>query len=71
MHLIETGNYAARAALAFAAQERRYCLSEREWRHRMRGYGYDIRQTENGAVLARLTTGAEIGALGQNVAAVA
>lgn len=63
MHMIETTPSAARAALAFAASERRNCLSEREWRHRMRGYGYDVRQTDSGKVLARITSGAEIGAL--------
>ncbi|GKY87913.1 hypothetical protein [Sinisalibacter aestuarii] len=63
MHMIETGPAAAHAALAFALNERAACLSDREWRFRLRGYGYDIRQTEQGRVLTTVTTGLELGAL--------
>ena len=48
-------------ALAFARRERRRCLSDREWRHRLRGYGYDVRQTDRGPVLTLLATGVTLG----------
>lgn len=63
MHVTETGLSAARDALMFAMQERRNCLSDREWRHRLRGYGYDIRQTTRGRVLTMVTSGLELGAI--------
>ncbi len=48
-------------AIAFALRERQHCLSTREWRHRLRGYGYDLRQTERGAELTSLATGRTLG----------
>ena len=63
MHMIETGPAAARDALRFALAERAACLSDREWRFRLRGYGYDIRQTDRGRMLTTVTTGLELGAL--------
>lgn len=63
MHMIDATAAATRDALAFALNERRSCLSDREWRFRLRGYGYDIRQTARGRVLTRLTTGQDLGAL--------
>ncbi|SMH56568.1 hypothetical protein [Maritimibacter sp. HL-12] len=61
MHITETGLSASTEALAFARNERRSCLSDREWRFRLRGYGYDIRQTANGRVLTQVTNGRELG----------
>lgn len=61
--MIETGPAAALDALRFALAERRNCLSDREWRFRLRGYGYDIRQTAQGRMLTTVTTGLELGAL--------
>lgn len=63
MHITETGLAATAEALAFALNERRNCLSDREWRFRLQGYGYDIRQTERGRVLTQVTNGRELGAL--------
>jgi hypothetical protein len=63
MHVTETGLAAAQEALAFALQERHSCLSDREWCHRLRGYGYDVRQTARGRVLTMVTSGIELGAL--------
>ena len=48
-------------ALALARREREHCLSDREWRHRLRGYGYEVRQTPEGPVLALLATGVTLG----------
>ena len=44
----------------FALSERARCVSDREWAHRLRGYGYDLRQTERGRVLATLPHGVEV-----------
>lgn len=63
MHITETGLAAISDALAFALNERRSCLSDREWRFRLQGYGYDIRQTARGRVLTMVTSGRELGAL--------
>lgn len=63
MHMINTGPAATQEALRFALAERRACLSDREWRFRLRGYGYDIRQTAQGRMLTMVTSGLELGAL--------
>ena len=41
----------------FIMRERALALSEREWMHRLRGYGYAIRDTEEGRVVTSLTHG--------------
>jgi len=48
----------------FAMSERARCVSDREWAHRLRGYGYDLRQTDRGRVLATLPQGVEVCTLG-------
>lgn len=63
MHMIENGATAAPTALAFALAERKHCVSDREWAHRLRGYGYAIRETGNARVLTTIVGGVEIGAL--------
>lgn len=35
-------------------RERRMAVSEREWKHRLRGYGYGIRDTDEGRVVTSL-----------------
>ncbi len=35
-------------------RERQMAVSEREWRHRLRGYGYAIRDTDEGRVVTSL-----------------
>ncbi|HCQ64117.1 MAG TPA: hypothetical protein DIU07_02605 [Rhodobacteraceae bacterium] len=62
MHVTEARS-AASESLAFALKEREHCLSDREWRHRLHGYGYDVRQTADGRVLTLLATGATLGRL--------
>ncbi len=44
----------------FVMSERKNCVSDREWRFRLKGYGYDIRQTERGTVLTTLPQGVEV-----------
>mgnify|MGYP001817737773 CR=1 FL=1 len=63
MQATQSGPTASEDALAFARKERERCLSDREWRHRLRGYGYDVRQTPDGPVLTLLATGVALGPL--------
>ena len=63
MQATENRPVASDEALAFALKERERCLSDREWRHRLRGYGYDVRQTSDGPVLTLLATGVTLGRL--------
>lgn len=63
MHITQTGLAAAPQALAFAREERRRCLSDREWRFRLKGYGYDVRETVAGTRLTTLIGGHDLGAL--------
>lgn len=45
-------------------RERALAVSEREWQHRLRGYGYGIRDTDEGRVVTSLVRGSDICALG-------
>lgn len=40
--------------LTLASEERAKSLSLREWKHRLAGYGYTVRDTEHGQVFASL-----------------
>lgn len=44
----------------FVMDQRKSCLSDREWKFRLRGYGYDLSKTDNGTVLRTLPHGVEI-----------
>jgi hypothetical protein len=44
-------------------RERSMALSEREWKFRLRGYGYAIADTDHGRVITSLLRNAEICAL--------
>ncbi|MFT5742414.1 MAG: hypothetical protein ACI86S_000473 [Paracoccaceae bacterium] len=44
----------------FVMSERGNCLSDREWRHRLKGYGYDLRKTAAGTVLTTLPAGRDV-----------
>lgn len=63
MHITASGLAAATDALAFAQAERKHCLSDREWRFRLKGYGYDIRKTDAGTRLTMLIGGQDLGCL--------
>ncbi len=54
MQVLETS---AEDIAALALRERRLALSEREWRHRLRGYGFDLRATEGGTQICPLRGG--------------
>ncbi len=49
--------------MALVAAEREKALSEREWKHRLVGYGYSIKDTSEGKVVTTWPMGAEIGLL--------
>ncbi len=40
--------HAKAKVLDLVARERRYALSRREWKHRLTGFGYAIRETSDG-----------------------
>lgn len=41
-------------------REKSMSLSEREWKHRLRGYGYAVRETQRGQIVTTLPHGVEI-----------
>jgi hypothetical protein len=45
-------------------RERGMAVSEREWKHRLRGYGYGIRETAEGQVISSLVRGRDLLTLG-------
>jgi hypothetical protein len=62
---IHFGDDYARAAniIDMVLQERSKALSEREWKFRLAGYGYSIKETEQGPMITALPDGQEICAL--------
>lgn len=57
------------AVLDLVMRERRMAVSDREWQHRLRGYGFGIRDTDEGRVLTSLVRGAAICSLPAHLAA--
>lgn len=49
--------------LELIRRERKKALSAREWKFRLRGYGYAIRQIGNAQVVTRLPQGTALGVL--------
>ena len=49
--------------LELVLRERESCLSAREWKHRLAGYGYAIKDTEHGQVVETLPHHVEVGVL--------
>ncbi|MCD9147158.1 hypothetical protein [Pseudophaeobacter flagellatus] len=49
-------------------KEREKALSPREWRFRLRGYGYAIKRVAGDQILTRLPKGTEIGVLPADIA---
>lgn len=63
MHFTSTTGTLVSEVRTFVMGERKHCLSDREWKFRLRGYGYDIRETPKGTVLTTLPHGQEVCAL--------
>lgn len=56
------------STLDFLAEERRKSLSKREWRFRMKGYGFGIRDHGDRQVVTKLPQGTTLGILPTNFA---
>lgn len=52
--------------LELLQDERRKALSAREWKFRMAGYGYGIKEVGERKIVTRLLNGSELGALPVN-----
>ncbi len=50
--------------LNLVMREREMALSEREWKHRLRGYGYGLRDSSEGRVVTSLLRGRDVLTLG-------
>lgn len=50
-------------------RERAVALSQREWKHRLAGYGYAIKDTDHGQVVETLPHHVEVGILPADQAA--
>jgi len=48
----------------FVMRERARCVSDREWKFRLRGYGYAIRDSETGPVVTSLMGRGDLCTLG-------
>jgi len=44
-------------------RERQIALSAREWKHRLAGYGYRIKDTDQGQIVETLPHGVDLGIL--------
>ena len=59
-----TSNKAFEDVRDFVLRERQMCVSDREWKHRLRGYGFAIRDSQEGQVVTSLIKGSDICTLG-------
>ncbi|MCX7558145.1 hypothetical protein OS190_01100 [Sulfitobacter sp. F26204] len=50
-------------------RERGNALSQREWKHRLAGYGYAIKDTDHGQVVETLPHHVEVGVLPAEISA--
>jgi len=62
-------SFANTQVLDLVTRERNNSLSRREWKHRLAGYGYSIRETDKGDIVESLRTHAEVCMLPANIAA--
>lgn len=51
-----------------ALRERQMAVSEREWKHRLRGYGYAIKETAEGRFLTSIRNHTELCSLPNQMA---
>ncbi len=57
------GTMIDRPVLDLLKRERAKALSQREWKFRLAGYGYAIKDVEGAQVVTRLPQGTELGVL--------
>lgn len=55
--------FAEAKVIDLVLREREMALSAREWKHRLAGYGYTIKDTEYGQVVETLSQGVEVAVL--------
>ncbi|MEX0370807.1 MAG: hypothetical protein AB3N09_09265 [Tateyamaria sp.] len=67
--VIKTDAFITAQVVELVTNERRKSLSSREWKHRLAGYGYCIRETENGDVVETLPHRVPVCKLPQIIAA--
>ncbi len=53
---------------SFVLRERELAVSDREWKHRLRGYGYAIMDTDEGRFVTSVMQGAALCSLPMRVA---
>ena len=58
--MTEMNNNEQNKVLDLVMRERRMAVSEREWQHRLRGYGYAIKDTDQGRFVTSLIRGAAL-----------
>jgi hypothetical protein len=46
--IVKPNAFVTKEVMQIVARERAVALSEREWKHRLAGYGYSIRDTDDG-----------------------
>ena len=56
-YIHEQSAFETRKVLDILTRERAMALSEREWKHRLIGYGYRIRETDHGQVVTSAAPG--------------
>jgi hypothetical protein len=61
--IITTDRIIAAQVLDLVTRERSKALSRREWKHRLAGYGYGIRETETGDIVETLPHHVQVCAL--------
>ena len=59
----------AQKVVDLVLQERDKALSPREWRHRIAGYGYGIKESDDGLIITTLPRGLELCALPERLSA--
>ena len=55
--------FTARQGIDLVLRERASSLSPREWKHRLAGYGYAIKDTDHGQVVETLPHHIEVGVI--------
>ena len=58
--IIKNDAFVTAEVLALVTRERERALSFREWKHRLAGYGYSVRDTDHGPVLETLPHHVEV-----------
>ena len=60
MHFTQNAATLVSEVRSFVMDQRKLCVSDREWKHRLRGYGYAVNITDHGTVLTTLPHGIEV-----------